>query len=58
MKGFSKFRVWLFSFLSGMNFTLIVYNLLVNNLLLTALAVAAFCITTFTVWAEFASTEV
>ena len=58
MKGFSKFRVWLFSFLSGMNFTLIVYNLLANNLLLVALAVFGFLLTSFTVWAEFASAEI
>jgi len=58
MKRFSKFRVWLLSFLSGMNFLEFVYSLLAGaNLLVTALAFIAFCFATFVVWAEFASEE-
>ena len=58
MKGFSKFRVWLFSFLSGMDFIVFIYSLLAENLLVATLALIAFSLTTFTVWAEFASTEI
>ena len=57
MDSVDKFRVWLFSFLSGSDFVILINAIQINNALLSALSGIGLCLTTFTVYDIFKKVE-
>ncbi|RLI22937.1 hypothetical protein DRO45_00190 [Candidatus Bathyarchaeota archaeon] len=57
MDNVDKFKVWLFSFLSGSDFFIMIHAIRINNALLSALSGIGLCLTTFTVYDIFKKVE-